>query len=75
MYVLHLLWGWWGDIWPNIAATPIIWLATKVTHHKRIKELHRRIEELHEKLDRQPVVEIEIKEGEKDASEDTGTSC
>jgi hypothetical protein len=29
----HLLWGWWGQIWPNLVPTA----AALVWHHRRIK--------------------------------------
>lgn len=34
---MKLLWEWWIQVWPNLAASVIVWLPAFVVHHLRIK--------------------------------------
>jgi hypothetical protein len=34
---MRLLWEWWLQIWPNLAASAVVWLPAFVWHHRRIK--------------------------------------
>ena len=34
---MDLLWDWWGQIWPNLAASALVSGPLFVWHHRRIK--------------------------------------
>ena len=55
MSVLHLLWSWWGAIWPNLAASAITFSAGIAVHHwrigKKLERLYGHVDDLHGKVE------------------------
>lgn len=34
---MRLLWEWWIQMWPNLAASAVLWLPAFIWHHVKIK--------------------------------------